>query len=162
MPILSLSALTQLVSSVTTDGDVNYEPYNIKDTNVFYGIPPVPMLGVNRISAQYMAPRARLVHCLTTKGIHVGNLNTAGFIELEIMSGSVSGGAIQVIGYMEQPVPMFIEDSKSGSTSTIIAPECRLVDTPAWHREASPGVDVWIFSAPKMTIIHGMRLVTAD
>lgn len=160
MSLLSLPELTKLVASVKTEGNINYVPYDIRDTHVFYGIPPVPMVGINRVLARYTSPSTRLVNCLTTKGVHATNKNKSGIIELEIMSGSVSGGAIQVIGYMNQPVPLFIEDTKTGGTSTIIAPECRLAETPAWRREATPGVDVWTFTSTTMTIIHGMRLVS--
>ena len=159
MSILSIATLTQLVNSVTADGDVHYVPYDIRDTNIFYGIPPIPIRGLNRVSVDYIAPRAAHFSCLTGKGCHAGNKNTAGIIELELMAGSVSGGATQVLSFLEQPMPFFIEDGQSGGTSLIIAPECRLLQTSPWKREATPGTDTYVFSSVRMSIIHGMRLV---
>ena len=152
--------ISKLLSSVVADGDINYQPYDLRDTKIFYGLPPIPIRGLSYISAQFLAPRTKLVTSLTGGGVHLDNVNISGTIEMGLMSGSVSGGAIQVMAFIKQPFPFFIEDSSSGGTSTVVAPGCRLSETPEWKRAAKPGIDIYTFTAPMMAIVHGMRLVS--
>jgi hypothetical protein len=156
---MTIQTLINVIQNISGDGNINYEAYNFADTQAFYGIPPIPLRGLKRITADYTAPRARLFNCLTGSGVHVDNINTSGVIELEFMAGSVSGAAIQVMAETKQPLPIFIIDTKSGGTSTLIAPECRLIATPPWKREASPGVDIYTFSSVRMTKLIGVRLI---
>ncbi len=158
MSIIQLTA--QLLKTFASGGDINYEPYDMRKVRVFYGLPPIPINGLAYITAQFKAPRTRDVDCLSGDGVIVDNSNKSGTIELGLMSGSVSAGAIQVTGYMQQPFPLIIEDESSGGTSTVVAPACRLADTPVWRREARPGIDVYTFTAPRMAIVHGMRLIS--
>jgi hypothetical protein len=158
---MSIEALTvQLLKALAADSNVNYEPYNLRDTQVFYAIPPIPITGIDTIRAHYTAPQTRMIPSLVGGGIHVDNINTSGYVELGMMAGSVSGGAIQVMAAMKQPFPIIIEDGKSGGSGTVVATECRLGVTPPFRREALPGIDLYTFTAAKIAIVPGMRLLS--
>ena len=151
--------LTKIVNSISADGNVNYQAYDIRDTNFFYGVPPVPIIGVDYISASFTAARTRMFRCLTGNAVHASNLNISGTIEVGLLSGSVSGAAIQMMNFTGVPFPIFIEDGKSGGTSTVTGTACRLIDTPEWRRDRTPGLDIYTFSVDKLVISHGIRLV---
>ena len=154
---MSYTALIIELLKVAGDANINYTPYNIARTDVWYGMPPLPIEGIAHIRAQYTAPRTKMVQSLTGKGVHVDNSNTGGIVELGVMAGSVSGGAIQVMGLLAQPFPLIIEERTSAGSATVVATACRLADTPVWRREATPGIDVYTFTAPLMAIVGGMR-----
>ena len=130
MTIIALTA--QVLKAVASIGahNVNYKPYNISHTDVFYGLPPVPITGINSIRAVNTAPQTRMVPSLTGGGVHLDNINKSGLVEIGVMSGSVAGGAIQVMAAFKVPFPIIIEDSQSGGSSTVVATECRLSETP--------------------------------
>ncbi len=157
---MSNIALIAQLLKVAGDENINYEPYDLRQIDVFYGLPPIPIKGISYINAQYTAPRTKLVSSLNGGGVHVDNSNIGGVVELGVMAGSVSGGAIQVMGLLAQPFPIIIEERTSGGSATVVATECRLADTPVWRREARPGIDVYTFTAPLIAIVNGMRLVS--
>jgi hypothetical protein len=139
-------------------GRVNYAPYNLKDTMVMVGTPQVPMIGLQYCWARYTAPRRRRIQCFTCKGVFVANLNTAGVMEIAILSGTVSNGHIQAAQLTGIPFPIVMVDGKSGGTSSAIGTACQLVATPEWRRAAFPGVTVYTFETTRLVISHGIRL----
>jgi hypothetical protein len=158
---MSIVALTkQLLSSLVSDGDINYEPYDLRKVQAFYGLPPIPIRGLSYIRASFTAPRTQLVQSLTGGGVHLDNLNISGVVEIGLMAGSASGGAIQVMAVLKQPFPLIIEDTSGGGSMTVVAPSCRLGEQPDWNRELKPGVDVYTFTSARMSIVPGMRLVS--
>jgi hypothetical protein len=158
---MSIVALTnQLLSSLVSDGDINYEPYDLRKVRGFYGLPPVQIRGLSYIRARYTAPRTQLVQSLTGGGIHLDNVNISGVVEFGLMAGSASGGAIQVLAALKQPFPLIIEDDTGGGSMTVVAPSCRLGAPPDWAREVKPGIDVYTFTSARMAIVPGMRLVS--
>ena len=148
--------IARLIQAAGND-NINYQPYDLRKTDVFYGLPPVEIKGLAYVNAQYTAPRTEMVQSLTGGGVHVDNANKGGVVELGVMNGSVSGGAIQAMGFLSVPFPIIIEESTSGGTATVVATACRLADIPVFRREANPGVDVYTFTAPLMSIVTGMR-----
>lgn len=158
MSIVVLTA--KILDALATDGDINYEPYDLSKVKVFFGLPPVPLRGVSYVRAQYKAPRTRQVDCLTGGGTHLDNINNSGIVEVGLMAGSVSGGAVQVLDFVKQPMPIYIEDDTGEGTSTVVALSCRLSHISDYQRAAKPGLDVYTFTAVNMGIVHGMRIPT--
>jgi len=139
--------------------DVNYIPYNLKkDTIITYGTPPVPIVGLESFSATYLQPRSKLVMCLTGKGVFVSNQNRSGLIELVLLSGSVSCGAIQALEAVGIPMPLGAIDNKSAGTSFMLGSACRLIQTPPWRRAARPDRVVFTFHTPRLIVSTGIRL----
>lgn len=139
-------------------GEVNYAPYNLKDTTVMLGTPQVPMVGLQYCFARFNSPRRRLIQSLNTKGVFVSNLNTAGTMEIGLLSGTVSNGQIQAMQLTGIPFPIVMVDEKSGATSSAIGTACQLIATPEWRRAAFPGVTVYTFETARLIISHGIRL----
>ena len=138
---------------------VNYKPYDLRDTVIMYGVPPVPIKGLEYVYAQHMQPRTKLVMSLTGDGVFVGNQNQAGIIEIDIMTGSVSCAGIEVMELTGIPFPMAITDKSTAGTSTVLASACRRVGTPEWRREAFPGISVFTFATPRLLISDGLRML---
>lgn len=139
-------------------GRVNYAPYNLKDTTVMLGIPQLPIVGLQYCWARHTAPRRRRIQCMTGKGVFVSNLNTAGVMEIGILSGTVSNGQIQAMQLTGIPYPVIMIDEKSGGTSSAIGTACQLIATPEWRRAAFPGITVYTFETARLIISHGIRL----
>lgn len=138
-----------------------YKPYNIKNTSIMYGIPPVPIRGLQYIFAQHTNPRTALIMGLTGSGVFVGNKNQSGIIEIGILEGTVSGGGIQLLELTGIPFPIMVTDTTSGGTSTVIATACRLVGTPQWRRDRLPDIKPYTFAVENLAISDGVRLVDA-
>lgn len=155
---MSIAEITNALNSIGGNAEVNFTPYNIKNVHIFYGLPPVPIVGLDYVEARNERPKTTLVKCLTGNAVHVDNVNQTGTIQLGLMSGSPSGGAIQLLDYTGVPFPIFIQDGNS-LASVVIGIDCRLAETPAWRKAASPGLDIYTFSCKSVTMIHGMRVV---
>lgn len=155
---MSIAELTSLLNSFGDVENINFVPHDIRNTKVFYGLPPVPFVGVEFVEAKHDAPRTRMVKCLTGGGVHVDNKNSAGEISIGLMEGTVTGGAVEVMNFTGIPFPIFIQDLGSAA-SVVIALDCRLVETPPWKRAATPGIDVYTFSTKSMFMLHGIRLL---
>ncbi|MCK5610778.1 hypothetical protein KAR91_53390 [Candidatus Pacearchaeota archaeon] len=138
-------------------GAVDYLPYNINDTIVTYGTPPIPLKGLEYVMATHNNAQVRLIMSLTAKGVFVGNLNGAGIIEVGLMADCASAGAIQAYSFTGVPMPIFSTDAKTGGTSLVAAAECRLIKTPPWRRALAPGITIFTFSTPRLIINHGVR-----
>jgi hypothetical protein len=138
--------------------NINYRPYNIKNTQFLYGAPPVPITGLQYVFAKHDYAQTKLVKCLTGKGIFVSNQSKSGLIELALMQGSPTCAGIQIVDFTGIPFPILITDLDSGGTSTVIASACRRVDTPEWRREAMPGLSIFTFATPRLLISDGLRL----
>lgn len=154
---MSLAELTSALNSIGNMENINFVPHDPRSIKIFYGIPPIPFVGVEFVEAKFDAPRTKMVKCLTGGGVHVDNKNSAGEVSIGILEGSLTGGAIEVMNFTGVPFPVFIYDAGSAA-STVVALDCRLVDTPIWKRAAAPGIDVYTFSCKSMFMMHGIRL----
>jgi len=138
--------------------EVDYIPHDIRDVLVLYGLPPVPVYGLEYVFARHNEPQTRLVMSLTGKGVFVPNQNKSGVIEFAVLNGTVTGAGIQIVEMLGMPFPMVITDKSSGGLSTVVALSARLIGTPEWRREALPGLDIYTFACDDLFISTGLRL----
>lgn len=155
---MSIQSIIDRINAVSGD-DINYVPYNFKDMLVSVGTPPVPIRGLHYILSRHDRPQTKYVPSLAGPGPFVANQNMSGTIELGIMSGTVSGAAIQVIDTLGIPFPISIVDAKSGGTSAVVASACRRVGTPEWRRGAVLGIDTYTFRTARLLLSDGIRLI---
>ncbi len=149
--------ITQL--NLLDAGKVNYIPYSFADDiRIMVGTPPVRIVGLDSIACGMLNPPSKLVMSLNNTGIFVNNLNQAGFIELTLLDGSFSSGAIQAIEYLGIPFPIAVVDTASGGTSRVLGTACRRVNTPTWRRSLRPGRVVFTFHTPRLLLFNGIRL----
>lgn len=137
---------------------VNYRPYNIRSTEIMYGTPPTPILGLAYVFARHNRPQTKLIMGFTGTGPFVSNNNSSGIIEIGIMTGSASCAGIEVMDLTGIPFPIIVTDKDSGGTSTVVASACRRTDTPEWRRDKLPGISIFTFSTPRLLISDGLRL----
>jgi len=138
-------------------GTPSYKPYNLTQTKVTIGIPQIPIVGLHNFVAWHSAPRRRLVLSMTGGGVFVSNLQTAGIIEMHILSGTRSCGQIQVMQLTGIPYPIAAVDTESSGTSSVLGTACQLVSTPHWRRSKRPGITVYTFETPRLIVSHGVR-----
>lgn len=143
-------------------GDADYLAYNIQDTKVVVGLPPIPIVGLDYIGARYIAPQVQRFPCLTGGGAFVSAKGRAGVIEIGLLSASASVGAIQLLELTGVAFPIYSTDVASGGTSFIFADACRSVATPEWRRSKTTGVTTYTFSTNRLIISQGMRLTERD
>lgn len=156
---LDIAAVANLVADYFTgENDVVLLPYDFNDTKVLLGVPPVPLIGLDYISARPLSRKAKRFQCLTGSATFVHNISLAGVIELGMLSGSMSQGHIQVNDFAGIPFPILIQDISSGGTSTVIGTGCQLIETPEWRRDAVPGLTIWTFEADRLLVSHGVHL----
>lgn len=140
----------------------DYLAYNINDTKVAVGLPPVPMVGIEYVSASMLNNQVTRMSTLNNKGVFVSNGNMAGVVEIGLLSESASVGAIQAYSLVGLPIPIYSTDIKTAGTSFIFADACRVVKTPQWKRAAAPGITIFSFETNRLIISHGLRLSEQD
>lgn len=143
-------------------GQVTYIPYNMKEIFVSYGMPPVPLTGIDFISAAFVKPRVKSIPSLTGPGVFAKNKNQEGFIEIGILSSSLSSGAIQLLDYTGINFPVIAADGTTRGTSFIAGTKCRLIQTPEWRRDRVVGVTVFTFLTTRLIISHGLRAMEIE
>ncbi|MCP4537160.1 MAG: hypothetical protein GY832_08425 [Chloroflexi bacterium] len=139
-------------------GDVHYLPYNIKNTKVTYGVPPVPIRGIQSLFARHSSRQVRRVGSLTSKSVFVSNKNQAGVIGFVLMAGTVSCAAIEVMALSGIPFPITGTDVSTGGSGLFLGTACRPIGTPEFRREAMPGFTVYTFEVDRLIINQGVRL----
>jgi hypothetical protein len=155
---MTMEKLLSALSEHYPGDQILYMPYDIRDTKIAYGTPAIPISGLDHVIVKHRAARTKLVMGLSGTGSFVDNINMAGSVEIGILAGSVTGGGIEMAGLTGIPFPILISDLSSGGTSGILASACRLTVTPDWRREATPGVDVYVFETPRLLISRGLHL----
>jgi len=153
-----MSDLVKIMASKNLVPEIAYLPHSISDIKIIYGVPPVPIIGLNYIWAKHNVPQVKLFKCLTSSGVFGSNLNTSGIIEIGILDGSLSCGGIQIMGLTGIPFPIIVTDLNSGGTSTVVATACRQAGTPEWRKEAFVGVQIFTFETPRLLISQGIKL----
>lgn len=150
----------ELIKSINkvVGGNVNYLPYDISQIVITYGVPPIPIRGLEYVWAKHNNPQKKLVMSLNGKGVFVSNNNTSGIIEIALLGESVSCAGIQAMGLTGIPFPIAISDMTTGATSSVLASACQLVETPEWRREKMPSLNIFTFATPKLIISNGLRL----
>lgn len=151
------AALIKAVKGLMGD-KVDYMPHSLANAVVLYGVPPVPVRGLDYVFARYKHPQNRLVMSLNGKGVYVSNNNKSAIIEFGILNGTVTGAGVQIAELVGIPFPIILTDKTSGGTSTCIALSCRRVGTPEWRREKLPGVDIYTFETDRLLMSTGVRL----
>ncbi len=137
---------------------VDFLPYNLRDVLVLYGVPPTPIKGLGYVFARHNRSQTRLVMGLSGKGVYLNSKNKSGIIEFATMTGSGTGGIVQLFELTGIPMPIIVQDIASGGTSLATAPSCRRIGTPEWRREKFPGVDIFTFACDNLVISDGVRL----
>lgn len=156
---LDPAAIAKLIEGFFTgENEIVLTPYNFNDTKVLLGVPPVPLIGLDFISAKNTNRKAKRFQCLTGSATFCHNNNLAGVIELGMLSGSLSQGHIQINDFVGIAFPILIQDKSSGGTSTVLGTGCSLIETPEWRRAAAPGLTIWTFEADRLLISHGVHL----
>jgi len=153
---MGLSNLIEKVN-IAMGEHVNYRAYNLRDTKILFGVPPVPIKGIDYIMAQHLESQNNLVMGLTGKGVFVSNNNKSGIIEIGLMAGSVSCAVMEVATLAGIPFPIFVNDNKSYGTSNVVATECKRIGTPQWRRSAVPGLEIFTFHTPLLVMSGGIR-----
>jgi len=154
----SIKQIAKLLGDKDLLETIAYAPYKFTDNKVLFGAPPTPLIGLDFITARHLNPQRKRFQCLTGRGVFASNINTAGVIEVGIMTGSLSQGLIEVMQATGIPYPIIIQDISSGGTSSVIATACQLVETPEWKRELMTGVTVYTFESARLFINHGIKL----
>ena len=139
------------------EGRVNYVPYNINDTLVTIGLPPVALVGIEYVWARHDNPQTAAVKCLTGKSIFVSNTSQAGTIEIALLGSGVSSAAIEAMELTGIPFPINIIDRKT-IDSRVTGDACRLVGTPQWRRALNPDLDIFTFAVSRLFLSRGLRL----
>lgn len=134
-------------------------PYSIAKIDIFYGAPPVPVVGLHYIFARHNVPQTRLIMSLNSSGVFAGNNNKSGIIEMGIMNGSLTCAGFQLMDTTGIPFPIIAVDRTSGGSSQVVASACRRVNTPEWRRAALPGIDIYTFETPRLYMFDGLRIV---
>jgi hypothetical protein len=155
---MSVASLINTINSAS-GAEIPYQPYDFSNVSVLVGTPPLKITGLQYILSRHNAPQTTLVMSLTGGGVFLGNHNMSGIIELGILSGTVSGAAIQMINLAGIPFPVAITDDASGGTSTVLASGCRRVGTPEWRRSAVTGIDIYTFETPRLLLSDGLLLI---
>jgi len=151
------AALAKIIGAFTGD-IIAYLPYDINDTKIFYGVPPVKMGGFDFVSARHTNPQSQLVMSLGGGGVFVENINKAGVIEIGLLNGALSAAAIQIMELTGIPTPITITDLSSKGTSTVFGAACKLIGTPEWRRDLQPSLTIYTFECPNLLVSQGVRL----
>lgn len=158
-----MSTVLELIKTfVGVSGTPHYVPYNIKDTQIVYGVPAVGITGLHYIFARHNQPQNKRFGCLTGGGFFASNLNTSGIIEIGLLEGSASCAVFQIQAMTGIAYPLVATDTSTAGTSLISCDACRLVGTPEWRRERTVGLSVFTFEAKRLGISLGMRKIEPD
>lgn len=136
---------------------VAYAPHNIAAVQLFYGVPPVSLSGLDYVFAMFDNPQNVLKMGLGSSGRFVPNRNQSGTIEFALIDGSISNGIVQLGSETKIPFPIVVQDTRSAGTSYISAESCMLVSTPEWRKELTVGMKVYTFKTKKLTISTGIK-----
>ena len=150
-----MSEIVSIVNELV--GDVNYIPYNINDTVLTIGLPPVRVKGLEYVFARRLNQKVKLEMSLTGNGKFIENQNRSGIIEFSIMSNTVSAGALQLLELTGLELPIISYDKSCRGTSFIAATRCRLIQTPEWRRARFPNLSIFTFQTPDLTLSNGVR-----
>lgn len=159
---MSATAIAKLLGKFDQLQQIDFLPYSINDIDIKYGVPPVPVIGLHRVSARYQNNQKKLFKSLTGGGVFASNANQSGFIEFEILNGSPTCGGVQLMSLTGIPFPITVVDLNSGGTSTVISSACQQTVTPEWRKEATPGTIIYTFETPRLLISQGVRLPDID
>lgn len=155
-----MGAAQDLLASIVDFGEgnkVNYVPHNFQTTQVLYGLPPLPVHGLQYVFAQHNFPQAKLHMSLNTKGVFVNNLNQSGIFEFAILASSLSSSGIAAMQLAPIAWPLSMIDTATNGLSTWIATAVRQVGTPQDRKGAFPGLEIYTFATPRLIISRGTR-----
>lgn len=138
--------------------EINYYPWNIKDTVILYGDPLTYLRDIEYIICKHNHPQTKLFPSLAGGGVFVSNRNQTGTIEIGVANFSISVGRIEMASLTGIAFPINSQDMKSGGTSSVVATACRQTDTPEWRRAALPEIKIYTFETPRLVITQGIHL----
>lgn len=153
---LSLKEAAGIMGLYPLSDKIDYTPYSFTDVKVLLGAPPMPVVGLDFVSARSVNPPRKRFQGLTGKAVFVSNNNQAGIIEFGTLSGSLSQGYIEIMQLTGIPYPIIIGDVSG--TGGVIATACQLVETPEWRRALRPELTLYTFETARMFVQHGIRL----
>lgn len=151
------STLAKILTGDILDRVV-YTPHNMSNVRLFYGVPPVPISGLDYVFATYDNPQTYLKMGLDGKGRYIANRNRSGSIEFAIIDGSLSNGIMQLALLTGIPFPIVVTDARSGGTSFVAAGAATRVDTPQWRKELTVGMQVYTFKTAQLFMSAGVKL----
>jgi len=136
---------------------VGYKPHNMADVRLFYGVPSVPISGLDYIFAMHDNPQTVMKMSLTGQGRYINNNNQSGTIEFGLISGSVSNGLMQLAIATGIPLPIVCYDTNSAGTSWAVAGAATRVGTPEWRKERALGIEVYTFKTANLLMSAGIK-----
>lgn len=139
-----------------------YVKYSPKDVIITAGIPGQKITGWHYVTAYHNAPQRKLWPNLGGRGVFTPNVNQSGIIEIGIIHGAVSGGALEIIDAAGIPVPIVIADICTGGTSNVLSTSCMRVGNPRWRRSNRLDIVSYQFAATFLSISWGVQLPELD
>ncbi|GEM_PF-5687349 len=153
-----MSQALELIKSIAgLKEKTSYVPWNMEDIEIFYGVPPLKIQGVEAVRAYHSNPQMRLVMSLTGKGVFVRNQNTSGIIEIDLLNGSASCAGIEALELTGIPFPMSVIDKATNGLGSATGTACHVVGTPMWNRHKFPGLFTYTFAMPRLIWLNGMK-----
>lgn len=153
---MSSSTLAKILTGDIFDR-LAYAPHNMADVRLFYGVPPVPMSGLDYVFATFDNPQTQLKMGLTGKGRYIHNKNQSGTIEFALIDGSVSNGIMQLSLLTGIPYPIVVYDTNSAGTSWIAAGSATRVGTPSWRKDLAVGMQIYTFKTAQLFMSTGIK-----
>ena len=153
-----IKTVAEILGLYPQTGDVNQLPYCFTDTKVLFGVPPVPLSGLDSVRCRFAAPRAKRFSSLGGGACFLSNRNTGGEIHLIFGQGAFSIAQVELQNASGIPIPIVISDISSGGTATILGTACRLIDVGEFVREQETPLIEFKLEADRMVLFHGLRL----
>lgn len=158
-------SVAEIAKALAGIGNLNpkfdFIPYDITKVQVVYGVPSMPVIGLDYVFAKRNRPDKTLVMGLTGQGRYLSNRNNSGTIEIGLLDGSPSQAGFELAALSGIPFPMAVYD-RDCLLSGVVAISCVLIETPEWRRELFPGVVPYTFAADNLKISHGFRKIDTD
>ncbi len=139
-------------------GRANYIQYDFTNVKVSIGLPPVPLKGLDYVTARLDNPPTSRIMSLTGAGIFVNNQNTSGTIEIACQGSSAASSTIELMNLTGIPYPIsLIDTGTTAGMGQVIGTACRRVGTPDWRRSKFPDLDLFTFQCVRLFISNGLR-----
>jgi hypothetical protein len=149
---------SDILNILTGHDGLFYRPYSPSDIIITAGAPPVCVGGWDYVWARYNNPQNKRFPNLGGRGVFVSNTDKSGLLEIGILQGMISGGALDILDTAGVAVPIVVLDKGSGGTSGVVATACRRVSTPEWRRQKLPEIVPFTFEVTHMEISWGLQL----
>lgn len=151
-----------MASLISTIADLvgdqpDYVAHNIKNTSIFYGVPPVQIKSWQYFSAKYNHRQNGRIMCLSGKGVFLPNRNMSGIIEIGILSATAECASIELLDLSGVAYPLYATDTKAIG-SFALGTGCKKISVPEWKRSLLPDLAIYRFEVDRLWISTGVRM----